>query len=130
MRQSVSLMYLLGLLALVMLFNAMWSYVVLYNIIYIIEMEQIIIKHGIFRRTTNFLELYRVYDYQKRQHIIEAIFGIMNVVILSRDLSNPAVKFIGISNNDDLIPLIRERVETQKLRKKIVEFNNPYGVIS
>lgn len=126
MPQGNYLMYSLGLLAFVMLANMMWSYVVLYNISYIIEQEQIIVKRGVFIKTTNYMEMYRIYDFQKRQNIIEAAIGIMSITLLSRDLTNPTVKFIGIMNDDSVIPLIRDRVETEKQRKHIVEFNNPY----
>jgi len=105
----------------------MWNYVVLRCITYIIDIEQIIIRHGVFNRYTNYMELYRVYDYQKRQNVIEGVFGLMNLVLLSRDVSHPKIVFLGLANNDDMIPLIRSRVETEKKRKNIVEFNNPFG---
>jgi hypothetical protein len=126
MPQENHLMYALGLLAFVMLANMMWSYVVLYNIAYIIEGEQIIVKRGVFIKTTNYMEMYRIYDFQKQQNIIEVVLGIMNITLLSRDLTNPAIKFSGITNDDSVIPLIRGRVEAEKQRKNIVEFNNPH----
>jgi hypothetical protein len=119
-------MYGLGLLALIMLANMMWSYAVLYNISYIIEQEQIIVKRGVFIKTVNYMEMYRIYDFRKRQNIIEAAFGIMHITLFSRDLSDPIVKFVGIMNDDNVIPLIRSRVESEKQRKHIVEFNNSY----
>jgi hypothetical protein len=121
------LKYFLGIVAMTLVMTAGWNYVVLRNISYIIDIEQIIIKRGVLNRTTNYMELYRVYDYQKKHNIIEAAFGLMNIVLFSRDISNPKVVFFGIQNNDDVIPLIRSRVETEKQRKHIVEFNNPSG---
>lgn len=125
-RQSNYIMWGLGLLALILLFTVMWDFVVLYNIIYIIDIEQIIIKRGVFRRTTNYMEMYRIYDYQKKRHFIEAALGLMNIVLLSRDVSNPSIIFVGIPNNDAVIPVIRSRVEAEKQKKRILEFNNPY----
>ncbi|MDR2233701.1 MAG: PH domain-containing protein [Tannerella sp.] len=104
-----------------------WNYLVLRNISYIINNEQIILKRGVFNRTTNYMELYRVYDYQKKQSIMETTLGLMNIIVLSRDMSNQKVIFMGISNDDNVIPFIRERVEIEKQRKHIVEFNNPYS---
>jgi membrane protein YdbS with pleckstrin-like domain len=121
--------YLLGLVTMALAMVSAWNYITLRCITYIIEMEQIIIKHGVFNRYTNYLELYRVYDYQKRQNIFESAFGLMNVVLLSRDVSHPKILFLGLTNNDDVIPLIRNRVEIEKRRKNIVEFNNPFGGI-
>jgi membrane protein YdbS with pleckstrin-like domain len=114
-----------GLFSIVLIFNAIWSYIVLYNITYVIDLEQIIIKRGVFVRTTDYMEMYRIYDFRKQQNLLEAAFGLMNVVLLSRDMSSPTVKLIGIVNDDNLIPIIRHRVEQEKQRKHIVEFNNP-----
>jgi len=122
------IMILFGVLTLLILFNCMWSWLVLSNITYIIDVEQIIIKSGVFNRTTNYLEMYRIYDFKKEQHLFEASLGLMNVVLSCRDISHPTVKFIGIQNSDDVIPVIRERVEKEKKRKNIVEFNNPYSI--
>jgi len=114
-----------GCLFIVVVFGVSWNYLVLYNITYIIETEQIIIKHGVFHRVTDYLEMYRIYDYQKTQNLFEIAFGLMNVVLITRDAGHPQVVFRGITNSDDVIPVIRERVETEKQRKRIVEFNNP-----
>jgi uncharacterized membrane protein YdbT with pleckstrin-like domain len=113
-----------GCLCMVIVFGIFWNYLVLYKITYIIETEQIIIKHGVFHRVTDYLEMYRMYDYQKKQTIFEVAFGLMNVVLITRDSGHPHVVFRGITNNDDVIPVIRDRVETEKQRKRIVEFNN------
>ena len=121
------LKYFLGIVAMTLVLLTGWNYLVLRNIYYIIDIEQIIIKRGVFNRTTDYMELYRVYDYQKSQNIIEAALGLMNVALLSRDLSNPKVIFMGIADDDNVIPLIRQRVETEKQRKNVVEFNNPFG---
>jgi uncharacterized membrane protein YdbT with pleckstrin-like domain len=116
--------FLSGCLFIVVVFSVSWNYLVLYNITYIIETEQIIIKHGVFHRVTDYLEMYRIYDYRKTQNIIEVALGLMNVVLITRDSSHAHVTFRGIANSDDVIPVIRERVETEKQRKRIVEFNN------
>lgn len=119
------LRFLSGCLFIVFILSVAWNYLVLYNITYIIETEQIIIKHGVFHRFTDYLEMYRIYDYQKKRNVIEVAFGLMNVVLITRDAGHPQVVFRGITNSEDVIPVIRERVETEKMRKRIVEFNNP-----
>ena len=119
------LRFLSGCLFVVFVLIVAWNYLVLYHITYIIETEQIIIKHGVFHRVTDYLEMYRIYDYQKKCNIIEAALGLMNIVLITRDAGHPHVVFRGITNSDDVIPIIRERVETEKQRKRIVEFNNP-----
>lgn len=115
----------IGVGILVLSFLMMWNIIVLMHVQFIIQEEQLIIKRGVLRRSTNFLEMYRVYDYEKKQNIIEVILGIMNVIILSRDLSSPKLVLYGVPNNDKLIPLIRQLVERQKELKQIYEINNP-----
>lgn len=118
----------MGVVTFVLLCMIAWSYIVLLHVTYIIEPEQIVVKRGVFMRTTNFVEMYRIYDYEKRQNLLELWFRIMNVVLLSRDMSNPKTVFVGIQNSDDIIPIIRERVEKEKQRKSIVELNNVGGL--
>jgi hypothetical protein len=117
--------YVIGCIVLLILCRLGWHLIVLRHIEYVIDEEQVIMRHGVFRRITNYMEMYRIFDYQKRQNIVEALFGVMNVILLSRDLSNPKTVLFGIRNDDSVIPLIRNRVETQKARKGIYEFNNP-----
>lgn len=114
----------LGVIVCVCLCMSAWNYIVLQHITYIIEQEQIIVKRGVFFRTTNFVEMYRIYDYEKKQNLVELWLHIMNIVLLSRDLSNNRTVFVGIQNSDDIIPIIRDRVEREKQRKGIVELNN------
>jgi len=119
--------YLLGVVTMLLVMISGWHYVVLRNITYIIDIEQIVVKQGVFNRTIDYMELYRVFDYQKRQNLVEVFLGIMNVVILSRDITKSKLVLIGIQNSNDVIPLIRDRVEIQKQKKGILEFNNPYS---
>jgi uncharacterized membrane protein YdbT with pleckstrin-like domain len=118
----------LGFLALYLLCLSAWHYIVLNSVSFIIDVEQIIIKRGVLNRTTHYMEMYRIYDYQKTQNLMEAAFGLMRITILSRDASHHKCMFFGINNDENVVPLIRERVETEKQRKNIVEFNNPYGM--
>ena len=114
-----------GCAAMVIVCLMFWNIIVLMNIQYLIQDEQIVIKRGVLRKTVNYMEMYRIFDYQKKQNIIESVLGLMNVVILSRDLSNPQLLLFGIQNDDAIIPEIRRRVELQKKIKNIHEFNNP-----
>lgn len=116
--------YFVGICVLILLLKMFWNFLVLLNVKFIIDDEQIILKKGIFNKSVDFVEMYRIYDYQKRQNILEFVFGIMNVFLSSRDITHPVIRLYGILNDDELIGKIRERVEKQKQLKHIYELNN------
>ena len=91
---------------------------------WIITEEQIKIYKGILLKTIDYIELYRVYDYQERQTFIQAIINNTNLYIYSGDKSNPELKVCGIYNGSAIVQEIRSRVELQKQKKGIYEFTN------
>ncbi|MDM8242860.1 PH domain-containing protein [Phocaeicola barnesiae] len=102
-----------------------YRFVVLLTTKWIITEEQIKIYKGIFNRTINYIELYRVFDYEVKQNMILAAFHIKNIYIHSGDRSTPLLEMYGIHcKGVDYISVIRDRVELQKHKKSIYEFTN------
>lgn len=91
---------------------------------YTITSEQIIIKKGLMARTTHYIELYRVVDYEQQQNLLQLLFGIKTVFILSRDRTNGCLKMVGIKASKDVVGEIRRRVEYNQKRKGIYEINS------
>ena len=91
---------------------------------YIITDEQIIYLHGIMHRETDFMELYRVVDYQEKRTFMQQMAGLKNVVIYSMDRNTPVLTILGMKGKLELIGCIRERVEANKKRKGIYEITN------
>lgn len=91
---------------------------------YIVTREQIIIMHGVFSHSTDYVELYRVVDYRQHRSLIQQLCGLKTVTIYSGDRNNSIVNLIGIKNDVDLISDIRQRVEFNKHNKGIYEFTN------
>lgn len=89
-----------------------------------ITAEQIEIYKGVFSKSVNYIELYRVNDYQEKKSFIQALMNNSNVCIYSGDKSNPVLEITGIAKGTEVIKLIRERVELQKSTKHIYEFTN------
>lgn len=114
----------IGIAILILLSKVFWNFIVLLNVKFIISSEQIILKKGVINKSVDFVEMYRIYDYQKKQNILEVVSGLMKIYLSSRDMSHPFLKLYGIPNNNDLIDEIRKRVERQKEVKHIYEFNN------
>ncbi len=91
---------------------------------WIITDEQLIIKKGVFIRTVNYIELYRIYDYEEKQTFIQSLFNITTLCIHSGDKSHPVLPMYGLKKDDTIISTIRGRVEKERLNKKIYEFTN------
>ncbi|MDD6553461.1 MAG: PH domain-containing protein [Prevotellaceae bacterium] len=91
---------------------------------YIITAEQIIIMGGVMSHNTDYVELYRVVDYKQRSSFFQQMFGLKNVIIYSGDRNNPELEMIGLKANEDIVSIIRYRVEYNRQLKRIYEFSN------
>ncbi len=92
--------------------------------IWIVTEQQIIKKTGVFAKRVDYLELYRVYDYEERKNFIQNLFNNTNVFIYSGDKSTPVLKIYGIKANTDIIDVIRKRVELERKTKQVFELTN------
>lgn len=102
----------------------LYRYIYLLRIRYRIGMEQLISEHGIIPRKTDYMELYRIVDFQEHQSLLQQLCGLKTVRILSMDRNTPRLDLIGIRRRDDIVAVIRERVETNKRKKGIYEITN------
>lgn len=93
---------------------------------FIISSEQLIIQHGVFQRTSDYIELYRIVDFSENRDILEQMFGLKTVSIYSGDRTNPKLDIYGVKERLDVVTLIRERVEYNKQRKGVYEITNRY----
>lgn len=91
---------------------------------YVITGEQIIIMHGVLSHSTDYVELYRVVDYQQHRSLPQQIFGLKTVTIFSGDRNNSKLDLIGIKANHNIVADIRMRVEFNKRHKSIYEITN------
>ena len=99
------------------LFAVLLSLYLAYRLIYLkriryhIGSEQLTAAHGVFQRSTGYIELYRVVDFHEHQ-------------TLSMDRTTPKLALIGLPKQTAIVELIRERVEFNKKRKGIYEITN------
>lgn len=91
---------------------------------YTFTAEQIIYEHGVFKRTRDYCELYRVTDFREESSFLQQIFGLKTVTIYSGDRSTPRLDLIGIDRKDSIIPAIRDRVTANRRRHGIYEITN------
>lgn len=109
-----------GLLSLCLLYR----FISLRNIRYHIGSEQIICEHGVFQRSVNYMELYRIVDFAEHQTLMQQICGLKSVTIFSMDRSTPRLELTGMANKRDIVSHIRQRVEINKKRKGVYEITN------
>lgn len=92
--------------------------------VYVVTSEQIMYYHGILSHTTDYMELYRVYDYQQKRSFLQQLAGLKTVVIMSSDKNISSLNMVGIPQKRDVIGLIRTRVELNKSYKHVYEIGN------
>ena len=91
---------------------------------FIISSEQLIIQHGVFHRSSDYIELYRIVDFSEQRDILEQLFGLKTVSIYSGDRTNPKLDIYGVMEKVDVVRIIRERVEYNKQRRGVDEITN------
>ena len=111
-------------IALILSLLLLYRYLYLRRIRYCIGTEQLVSEYGIIRRKVDYMELYRIVDFQEHQSLLQQFCGLKTVRILSMDRNTPRLDLVGIFHRDDLVSIIRERVETNKRKKGIYEITN------
>lgn len=101
-----------------------YRYLYLRSMSYTFTAEQIIYEHGVFRRTRDYCELYRVIDFREESSFLQQILGLKTVTVYSGDRSTPRLDLVGINRADNIIPIIRERVTVNRRRHGIYEITN------
>lgn len=102
----------------------LWQLLRFSRIVYILTPEQLVYCHGVCLHKTDYMELYRVVDYQQRMTPAQQLFGVKSVVIYSCDRNMPVLLLTGIPSHIDIVSEIRYRVEYNKRRKGIYEITN------
>lgn len=101
-----------------------YRFIYLRGMRFIITDEQFIYEHGVFRRTRDFMELYRIVDFREESSFSQQIFGLKTIQIYSGDRSTPRLDMVGMDMSADLIHFIRERVGASRKRNGIYEITN------
>lgn len=84
--------------------------------------DRLEVKKGVFSAKVDFVELYRVKDYQMYQSFFMRIFKIMNITLITSDRTTPIIRIFGI-NKSNMLDTIRFKVEEQRKLKGVREFD-------
>lgn len=86
--------------------------------------EQLVFRHGVFSIRRDYIELYRVYDYEENRGFVQVLLGVKTVVVISGDHTSPELYIPGVPASFDLVSVLRARVEYNKKNKGIYEITN------
>jgi uncharacterized membrane protein YdbT with pleckstrin-like domain len=103
------------------LFVILWKWLVVKNTKYELTTERLRMRHGVFNKKTDELELYRVRDYKFDQPFLLRIFSLGNIILQSSDKSHPHVVLEAIPNGENLREQLRTYVEECRTRKGVRE---------
>lgn len=81
------------------------------------------LKHtyGILHRRHDFIELYRIKDFQVDRPLIYRLFGLGNLRIYTSDKTSPVFRLIAIKKPQEVYNILRERVEQNRRDKHVFE---------
>jgi uncharacterized membrane protein YdbT with pleckstrin-like domain len=96
------------------------TYRILYwrSIRYEISPQQIIYVRGIFRRKVDFLEMYRIKDFDQRQSFLMNLLGIMHIRLMTSDISHPMLEMKGILKSN-IADVLRELIEQSRKENRV-----------
>ena len=103
------------------LFVILWKWLVVKNTKYELTTERLRMRHGVFNKKTDELELYRVRDYKFDQPFFLRIFSLGDIILQSSDKSHPHVVLQAIRNGEELREQLRTYVEACRTRKGVRE---------
>lgn len=106
-------------LAVVAIPYAIWRWLVLRNVKYELTSQRLKTQSGVLSKRVDELELYRVKDTRFDQPLLQRIFGIGNVILVSSDATSPTALIQGVSAARDLREKIRALVEARRDQKRV-----------
>ena len=110
--------------ALALVFKIYYRFMYLRGMRYVITGEQLVYEHGVFTRSRDYIELYRIVDYDEKRSFLQLLLGLKNIVVHSGDRTMPKLRIIGICEQTDIVGCLRERVSYNRKRMNIHEFAN------
>lgn len=92
------------------------------NRVFSLTTERLLIRSGVFSKTTDSLELYRVRDLRITEPFWLRLFGLKNVVLITNDSTSPEVIVDYIPASANLPEQLREQIEACRQKKGVREF--------
>lgn len=100
---------------------AWWKWFSTKKISYELKSERFRVRSGVLNKAIDDLELYRVVDYRIEQPLLLRFFRKSNVILVTSDSSHPRFVIDAIDDAENLIDLLRSRVEECKSKRMVRE---------
>jgi uncharacterized membrane protein YdbT with pleckstrin-like domain len=88
------------------------------SIRYEISPQQIKYARGIFQRQVDFLEMYRIKDFDQRQSFLMNLLGIMHIRLMTSDISHPMLELKGIPRSS-IAEVLRQLIEKSRKENRV-----------
>lgn len=109
------------LLDLVVLAYAFWKWLLVKTREYRLTAERLLVTEGVLSKCTESLELYRVKDFRITQPLLQRLFGLETIELISSDQDTPDLVIDHIPQNLQISSKIRQYVETCRTQKSTRE---------
>ena len=100
---------------------AVWQMLKVKCRVFTITTERLLIEEGIFSKTQDTLELYRIRDLQVQQPFWQRLFGLENIRLIATDMTTESVLLDYIPSQLNLRDKFRSLVEECRRRKGVRE---------
>ena len=100
---------------------AFWRWLTVKSHVYRLTTERLLTTEGIFSKTTESLELYRVKDIRMNQSFVQRLFGLENIELISSDMDTPDIIVEYIPKDLLLGDKLRQAVESCRVQKRTRE---------
>jgi uncharacterized membrane protein YdbT with pleckstrin-like domain len=105
------------------IFIAIARYLQTKNKVYELTTERLKITEGVFSKTTDSIELYRVKDIEVLQPFLSRMLGVENIRVTTSDVSAPLIAFDAIPIEVGLPDKLRNQVEVIRMQKRTREID-------
>ena len=111
---SLDFQIMAGLLLLILPFTILLYKILYWRLVrYEISQQQIKYTRGVFQRKTDFLEMYRIKDFDQRQSFVMNLLGIIHIRLMTSDISHPMLEIKGIPRSN-IADVLRELIEQSR----------------
>jgi len=98
---------------------AIWKWLETRNTTYTLSDQRLKFTRGIFTKTTEDLELYRVRDTKFEQNLFERLVGLGKIEVFTTDETSPTIKLAYIEDAEAVREKIRALVEARRDAKRV-----------
>lgn len=102
---------------------AFWAWLTTKCRVFQLTSERLLITSGVINKTTETLELYRVRDLQAVQPLLQRMFGLQTINLITSDSSTPEICVDYIPAGLQLADKFREQIEQARMRKRVREID-------